>query len=224
MLHKSKMNPFDFTKKKPVLYYSLRSPFARRVRLALAHLKIEYQPKEISVFEPPAEFLKMQPLGLVPFLQVGDLALADSSAILEFLDQATEQGLWPKTDFEQKARARSYSTLAAGVMQYVVQYYLETLKKDPYPGSPIELEEFETRIGETLIALEKAVDEHRELFVRGGVVSQVGFDLCVALQYLQLRLPHFETSEKNKIRPESFAFILDLAMRDSEFVKTIPPR
>ncbi|MEY2988598.1 MAG: Glutathione S-transferase, N-terminal domain, partial [Pseudomonadota bacterium] len=51
------------------LYGSSRSPFARRVRLALLSRSIPFQWKELSlseIFPPSPELLRVNPMGLIP--------------------------------------------------------------------------------------------------------------------------------------------------------------
>src|SRR5258708_300635 len=96
------------------LFMSLRSPFARRVRLALARLDIEHEEEIVDVFNPPAHFLAANPLGLVPTLVgQGGFLVSDSSMILELVHSQTGRVLstgaaeWP---------VRQASVLCTGLM------------------------------------------------------------------------------------------------------------
>ena len=51
-----------------VLYISARSPFARRVRLALLENKIRFSEKVFDVFNPLPELITVNPLARVPAL------------------------------------------------------------------------------------------------------------------------------------------------------------
>ena len=62
------------------------SPFVRKVHLAAAEKGLEV---EIALFDPrnpPAEFLAASPFRKIPALQDGDFTLADSTAIVTYLE------------------------------------------------------------------------------------------------------------------------------------------
>jgi glutathione S-transferase len=72
-----------------ILYHLPLSPFARKVRLALAEKRIPYELRLEKVWERREDFLAMNPACTVPVLQDGNgLVLADSYAICEYLDEA----------------------------------------------------------------------------------------------------------------------------------------
>lgn len=72
-----------------ILYHLPLSPHARKVRLALAEKRIQFELREEPVWERRAEFLAMNPACTVPVLQdENGLAIADSAAICEYLDEA----------------------------------------------------------------------------------------------------------------------------------------
>lgn len=65
------------------------SPYARKVRLALAEKRIPFDLRVERVWERRHEFLEINPAGTVPVLQEDNgLIVADSYAICEYLDEA----------------------------------------------------------------------------------------------------------------------------------------
>jgi glutathione S-transferase len=75
-----------------VLYHQSLSPFCRKVRIALAEKKLEFEARLEPVWERRAEFLVLNPAGDVPVLVESDGAvLADSQAIVEYLDESTPE-------------------------------------------------------------------------------------------------------------------------------------
>ena len=73
-----------------VLYHQSLSPFCRKVRIALAEKKLEFELRPEPVWERRAEFLALNPAGDLPVLVESDGAvLADSQAIVEYLDETT---------------------------------------------------------------------------------------------------------------------------------------
>lgn len=75
------------------LYDYLPSQNAYKVRLLLSHLHRPYRTEIVSIFEGEGqspEFLKLNPMGAVPVLQLEDgRAIAESNAILCFLAEGT---------------------------------------------------------------------------------------------------------------------------------------
>jgi glutathione S-transferase len=182
-----------------------RSPFARRVRLALARLGIPFEAVLTDVFKPSPEFLKTNPLGLVPVLIHPEATIPDSAAILEYLHAAHGGAIWPKDPLEA-ARVRAQATLAEGIMAATVSHYLERLR--PSPHAPW-LEEQEEIIRGTLAAL--AEQELGE--------TQAAWDLAVALEYLDLRIPSFDW---RKAHPRLVDF-LEKHRVSPDFAATQPP-
>lgn len=69
------------------LYGAPLSPFVRKVRLLLAEKGLDYQLEAIVPFGQPAWYREISPLGRIPALRDGDLALADSSVICQYLEE-----------------------------------------------------------------------------------------------------------------------------------------
>ena len=162
----------------PYLWISPRSPFARRVRVALKRLKIKYDERPINVFDPPTEFRADAPLGLVPVWVAGNLKIADSNMILEHLEDHT-WNIWPE-DPPFRARVREASVLATGIMTATVTHFLE--REHATPDSSF-LQEHETAILRTFERLSDLPSEH---FLGP---TQAGIDAVIAVEYLALRAP-----------------------------------
>ncbi|EIK53993.1 glutathione S-transferase [Stutzerimonas stutzeri TS44] len=62
------------------------SPFVRKVRLCLLEKDLDYQLEKVMPFSPPDWYLQLNPLGRIPALRDGDLTLADSSVICQYLE------------------------------------------------------------------------------------------------------------------------------------------
>jgi glutathione S-transferase len=69
------------------LYHLPLCPFSRKVRLVLAEKKIEVELSEEPVWEKRLDYLRLNPAGQVPLLQIDGLNLAESSAIFEYLEE-----------------------------------------------------------------------------------------------------------------------------------------
>lgn len=174
------------------LYYSVRSPFARRVRVAMGRLEIPFEPKEMNVFEPPSDFLAANPLALVPVLVTGEgSAIPDSATILEYLHENYGERIWPK-DLALRAEVRAAATLAEGVMGETVKWFLESQRAAP---SPEWSREYVENIDRTLAAI-AAKPLSGAPWMTGADLTQAGYDLMVALHYMRIRLQGFDWAAK----------------------------
>ncbi|RSH92030.1 hypothetical protein EHS25_009401 [Saitozyma podzolica] len=72
-----------------VFYSGWFCPFNQRVWMALEERKIPYQYREVNPYKKEAAFLKLNPLGLVPTIEVGQgsgKGLYESDVLVEFLE------------------------------------------------------------------------------------------------------------------------------------------
>jgi len=69
------------------LYHFPLSPYCRKVRLSLAEKKIEVELIETRYWEKSPEFLRRNPAGKVPILNIDGKTLTESAAINEYLEE-----------------------------------------------------------------------------------------------------------------------------------------
>ncbi|MBL7716414.1 MAG: glutathione S-transferase family protein [Bdellovibrionales bacterium] len=197
------------------LYLTPRSPFARRVRTTLMRYEIPFGETEATPFEPSADFLKQNPLGLVPAvtLKNGQVWI-DSAAILENL---WDLGIpiWPR-DVQERIAVRQASVLAEGLMSLGVSYYLENNMRKV--ADPSWVEDYDATALRTLSRIQELSPSKFPWWVSGDL-SQAGWDLGVALEYTTLRMPHLKWAEKF---PDLKA-ILDRCLTSKAFLHTRPP-
>ena len=138
----------------------------------------------VDPMHPTEDFLRSNPLGLVPVLlrEKGD-PIVDSPLILDYLDEFIAP-VWPK-DPEQRLAVRAISALCAGTMGAAVSYFFETQKSSPDPGW---VQDHLDVVPRTLAEIERRLRDPNHLS-GGGVLTQAGWDLAVALEYLDLRMP-----------------------------------
>lgn len=122
-----------------ILHNYFRSTTSLRVRIALAlkGLDYDYVPYALLPNEHKSEtFLKLNPQGLVPALEVDGAVLTQSMAIIEYLDEAYPDGapLMPK-DALGRARVRALAQIVGcdihplnnlQVLRYVAQNFDES--------------------------------------------------------------------------------------------------
>jgi glutathione S-transferase len=69
------------------LYGSSLSPFVRKVLVVLSEKGVAFEHRPVRFHDPDQEFQASSPLGKIPALCDGDFRLADSSAIVHFLER-----------------------------------------------------------------------------------------------------------------------------------------
>ena len=84
------------------LYHSPLSPFCRKVRLVLAEKKIEVELVDERYWESPPDLKRRNPAGKLPVLRYRGNMLAESQAIIEYLDEAVPNPpLMPQAPLER---------------------------------------------------------------------------------------------------------------------------
>lgn len=84
------------------LYHFPLSPFCRKVRLCLAEKRIECELVEERYWEQDADFLRRNPGAKVPVLRLDGKTMAESGAIIEYLEEVyPDPPLLPRTPDER---------------------------------------------------------------------------------------------------------------------------
>lgn len=201
------------------LYYSPRSPFARRIRLMMAKLGLEFAPKESDAFHPTPEFLKANPLGLLPALVVKagkeEYSLFDSSTILEYLHEQHGERIWPK-DLAARTKVRRASTLAEGLMRLTVDLFLEKQRSHPDAAWEQEwLQNLDRGLAEIAAEpLNRLPWKENDL-----KLTMAGYDLAIVLEYMEVRIPYVAWKE----RYPALAAFLDSHRKRADLAPTAPP-
>ncbi len=143
----------------------------------------------VDVFEENNPALKLNPLGLIPVLRTPEgCTWFDSSIILEQLHDRTGS-VWPKEP-DERARIRQASAMATGLMHAAVSLFQE--KSMHEPASAFWLKEHQETIERTWSII---ANSEEELWIRGGELTQAGWDLAVAEEYLAFRAPEIRRPE-----------------------------
>lgn len=186
---------------KPTLYASLRSPFARRVRICLEELQtekiLEYTTELVDVFNPSPLLLQMNPLGRVPVYKTekGEV-LAESSAIIEHLKEKYSWHSLFLTHGLNSVWLKQQSSLSVGIMELTVQNFLESLRPVG-KQMPEERAEWRTRIHETLSQLEVRM---RNQTHKPSALTVADIDVAVAVHYLHFRAGEDTTAHVPTVR------------------------
>lgn len=88
------------------LYDAARCPYCARVRIVLAEKGVEHEVVAIDLRDRPAWIYEKNPLGKVPVLEEDTLVLAESSVIMEYLEERYPEPALLPADPAARALAR----------------------------------------------------------------------------------------------------------------------
>jgi glutathione S-transferase len=125
------------------LYRSAISGHCHRVELFLSLLGLPFEAIDIDLAlkeHKAPDFLAMNPLGQVPVLRDGELILADSNAILVYLEARYAAGQWLPRDPVGAARVQRWLSLAAGPLAFgpAAARVVQLFKRPTDPKESIE--------------------------------------------------------------------------------------
>jgi glutathione S-transferase len=105
---------------------SSTSPFVRKVRIALAEKKIEYQMQEVTPWAPDNPVHEWNPLGKVPVLVLDDGSrLYDSRVIVEYLDTVSPVSKLIPEPSRQRIVVKRWEALADGICDAALEIVVE---------------------------------------------------------------------------------------------------
>lgn len=200
-----------------ILFISIRSPFARRVRLAFLENGIQFREKVLDLFKLNNELNAINPLARVPTLQLkSGSILIDSNLILQSFYENVKSDLKIESPFKQLEVYR-WQALAVGVCEKIIEFYLETLRLEDYrdPNVMQELTQISARV---LDLIENQLKVKNDLYLVGSQLTQADLDMGTALGYMDLR---YSTEWKSQF-PYAAKYLNYLNERPS-FQKTHPP-
>lgn len=198
----------------PILHWSPRSPYVRKVLVALHEKDLM---KDIQIvrtvadpFMPPLDFLGINPLAKIPALELdeGQKPLIDSRVILEWADLTAPQmpHLFP-ADPQARLNALRHEALGTGLLEIGVTALIESRLRAPAQQDARVLQACQDKFQATLGLLEQEAAERAAVPFDAGHVS-VGVALC----YLDFR---FDDLNWRQNRPQLTAWHAAFADRPS---------
>lgn len=164
-----------------------RSPFARKCR-AVAHAKglmTRLEVVETDIFGNPEEIRRINPLGKVPALVMGDGQLViDSPVICEYFDVIGSGDDLIPADTKARFRVLHLVAVADGMLDSAVEIVLEKLR-------PQE-KQYDGWIGKHHANLLRGVaylqEAHLESLSRGDTIDMAKLTVAIMLDYITHRL------------------------------------
>ena len=118
------------------LFYTVNSPYARKVRIVALEKRIQIGLLEVVLADPDCPVKQYNPLGKVPVLVLPDgESLYDSRVIVEYLDNRTPLAHLIPQDPTAKIKVRRWEALADGVCDAAVSVMLEQRKPEAQQSS-----------------------------------------------------------------------------------------
>ncbi|KAK7074268.1 Glutathione S-transferase zeta-1 [Halocaridina rubra] len=163
---------------KPILYSYFRSSCTWRVRIVLAHKGIDYENNPVNLLKQEQvgdEFKKVNPMGQIPSLVIGNQTLSQSMSIMEYLEEVyPDKPMLPK-DPLSRAKVREICEIIASGIQPLQN--LSVLKKI---GDEKKMEWAQFHINKGFIALEETLSKSAGKYCVGDEVSLA--DCCLVPQ------------------------------------------
>jgi glutathione S-transferase len=199
------------------LIATLTSPYARKVRVALAEKKIEYALVEDSPWVAGNGVAGVNPLGKIPVLVLDDgTRLFDSRVIVEYLDTVSPVSRLIPEPSRQRIAVKRWEALADGICDAAAAIFLE--RKRPARQQSAEwIERQRGKIDRAVV--EMAAELGDRAWCNGEGYTLADIATGCALGYLDLRFPELDWRGAH---PNLAALADKLATRPS-FADTAPP-
>mgnify|MGYP003113323110 FL=1 len=97
-------------------------PYVQRIAIVLAEKGVPHDRVTVDLANKPDWFLAISPLGRTPVLKVGDAALFESGAILEYLEETQPNPLHP-ADPVERARHRAWIGFGSETLNDIAGFY-----------------------------------------------------------------------------------------------------
>jgi len=199
------------------LFYTLNSPYARKVRVVAAEKRIEIEMVEVVLSAPDCVVSEYNPLGKVPVLVLDDGdSLFDSRVIAEYLDHRTPVMHLIPQEQNFKIKVKRWESLADGICDAAVAAIIEKRRADNMQDS--------AAIAKQMLKVERGLKAMSEDLADSKWCVDDTFSLadialgCV-LGYLDMRYPEIGWRKQYA----NLAKHYDEMMKRPSFKDTVPP-
>jgi glutathione S-transferase len=199
------------------LIATLTSPFARKVRIALAEKKIEYALLENNPWLSGNSVAAFNPLGKIPVLVLDDgTHLYDSRVIVEYLDTVSPVSRLIPEPSRQRIVVKRWEALADGISEAAATIVLEH-RRPARQQSPDWIARQQEKV--TLGVRELAQQLDDKPWCNGEAYSLADIATGCALGYLDFRRPEFHWRADHA----NLAHLAEKLAKRPAFADTVPP-
>jgi glutathione S-transferase len=199
------------------LIASRTSPYVRKVRIALAEKKIEYQMVEASPWDPGNPVHAWSPLGKVPVLVLDDgTHLFDSRVIVEYIDSVSPVSRLIPEPNRQRIEVKRWEALADGICDAMVAAVLES-KRPAKQQNRAWIERQQQKIAASVAELSRELEE--KAWCDGESYTLADIATGCALGYLEFRNPDRDWRRDYP----NLARLADKLAKRPSFQETAPP-
>jgi glutathione S-transferase len=199
------------------LIATLTSPYARKVRIALAEKKIEFSLVIASPWEPGNTVAEFNPLGKIPVLVLDDgTALYDSRVIVEYLDTVSPVSRLIPEPSRQRIVVKRWEALADGICDAAAAIVVE--KRRPARQQSKDWHERQ-RNGIARGVVEMARELEERPWCNGEAYSLADIATGCALGYLSFRFPEIDWPDAHP----NLARLAEKLGTRTTFADTVPP-
>ena len=165
-----------------VLYSGTTCPFSQRCRFVLFEKGMDFEIRDVDLYNKPEDISIMNPYGQVPVLVERDLILYESNIINEYIDERFPHPQLMPADPVMRARARLFLFNFERELFVHVQ---QLEKRDPRQTNPKAMEDAREQIRDRLTQL-------TPIFVKNKYMLGEEFSMLdVAIAPLLWRLDHY---------------------------------
>jgi glutathione S-transferase len=198
-----------------IVYGSSLSPYVRKVLGFAAEKGIELDVQPTGFPNPSAEYLEASPFRKMPALRDGDFTLADSSAIIHYLDAKHPEPALIPTDPQQRGKTIWYEEFADTILVSCgAKIFFNKIVAPRFLGRPGDLDAAEqaelNELPPILDYLEKVVPDEGGYLVGDQLTLA---DIAVAGPFANFR--HTDTSVDPQRYPRTVAYVERILARPS---------
>lgn len=170
---------------------SLASPYVRKVRIAMAEKKLDYELVLENVWAPETRIQQSNPLGKVPCLVMEDGgAMFDSRVIVEYLDTLSPVGKLIPPNGRERAEVKCWEALADGVLDAGVLVRIERTQRPPTQQSPEWIKRQLDKVDAGLKAMSAGLKD--TAFCSGNHYTLADVAVGCTLGWLSFRFPEID--------------------------------
>jgi len=196
---------------------SLTSPYVRKVRVAMAEKRLDYELVLENVWASDTAIQLSNPLGKVPCLVMEDGgAMFDSRVIVEYLDTLSPVGKLIPPNGRERAEVKCWEALADGVADAAMLIRMESTLRPEELRSTEFVQRQMKKVDAGLAAMSAGLKE--KPFCAGNHFTLADVAVGCVLEWLTFRFPEIDWRESH---PNLGKLVDKLAERQS-FKDTVP--